>query len=109
VGLVKRAAIGFLSFLLFLSLSVFGLAFAMNRTVLNPDFVISELDRLDVSSLAEEVLREQIPEEVRAIVPSELIDRVLGDIVTELEPWVEEGRFSWSYYHQNLSYYPKPK
>ena len=88
--LAKRVAIVFLSVLLFLSLSLFGIAFAINRTVLNPDFLVSELDTLDVPSLAEDVLKEQIPEEVRGIIPPELIDEVLDDVVTALEPWVRE-------------------
>ena len=88
--LARRAAIGFLSFLLYLSLSGFGLAFTMNRTVLNPNFLISRLDMLDMPSLAEEVLREQIPEEVTSIVPAEFIDGVLDDVIIELEPWLRE-------------------
>jgi len=88
--LARRAVIGFLGFLLFLSLSGFGLAFTANRTVLNPNFLISQLDTLDVPSLAEEVLREQIPEEVAFIVPAEFIDEVLDDVIIELEPWLRE-------------------
>ncbi len=88
--LARRAAIGFLSFLLFVSLSGFGLAFTINQTALNPDFLVSRLDTLDVSSLAEEVMREQVPEEVVSIVPAELIDGVLDDVITELEPWLRE-------------------
>jgi len=84
MGLAKRAAIAFLGFLLFLSLSVFGLAFAMNRTLLNPDFVVSQLDRLDVPSLAEEMVREQIPEEMG------FMAGYLDDAVTDLEPWINE-------------------
>lgn len=88
--LARRAVIGFLGFLLFLSLSGFGLAFTANRTVLNPNFLISQLGTLDVPSLAEEVLREQIPEEVAFIVPAEFIDEVLDDVIIELEPWLRE-------------------
>ena len=88
--LARRTAIGFLSFLLFVSLSGFGLAFTINQTALNPDFLVSRLDTLDVSSLAEEVMREQVPEEVVSIVPAELIDGVLDDVITELEPWLRE-------------------
>jgi len=35
----------------------------LNNTLLNPDFVISELNRLDVSALATEILSEQVPTE----------------------------------------------
>ena len=73
--MVKKAAIGFLSFLLFCSLSVFGATFAMNRTILNPDFVIAQIDRLDVSSLVEGVAGGEFP---------------LEQIPADLEPWIRE-------------------
>lgn len=73
--MVRKAAIGFLSFLLFCSLSVFGVTFAMNRTILNPDFVIAQIDRVEVSSLIEEVAGGQFP---------------LGQIPADLEPWIRE-------------------
>ncbi len=84
MGLAKRAAIGFLSFLLFLSLSAFGLGFTANRTVLNPDFVISQLDRLDVPSLAEGMLIERIPEEMG------FMAEYLDDVVADLGPWIRD-------------------
>jgi len=90
MSLVRRAAIGFLSFLLFVSLSGFGLAFTANRTVFNPDFVVSRLDRLEVSPLVGEMLKEQVPEEVMSVLPAGLIDGVLDDVLTELEPWLRE-------------------
>ena len=48
---LKSLAISLLSFLLFLSLSIFGLAFMLSQTILNPDFVVAELNQLDISSL----------------------------------------------------------
>ena len=50
---LKGLAFFLLTFLLSLSLSVFGLVFMVNSTILNPDFITSELDRLDVSSVVE--------------------------------------------------------
>lgn len=97
MSLARKAALGFLSFLLFVSLAGFGLAFTINRTVLNPDFIVSRLDTLDVSSLAAEVLKDQVPEEVMAMVPVELIDEVLYDVLTELEPWLKEQIYSVVY------------
>ena len=90
MSLVRKAALVFLSFLLFVSLAGFGLAFAVNRTVLNPDFIVSRLDTLDASSLMAEVITEQVPEEVMVMVPAELIDEVLDAVLTELEPWLKE-------------------
>jgi len=82
--LLKGLALTLLSLLLFLSLSIFGLALTLNNTILNPDFVVSELDRLDISSLAKEFISEQIPPE------EELMAEVLDDTIADLEPWIRE-------------------
>ncbi len=79
---LKGLALSLLISLLFLSISAFGLAFTLNHTILNPDFVVSQIDRLDISSLAAEVITEEIPqEELRA---------TLIDTITKLEPKVKE-------------------
>lgn len=82
MGFLKGLAISLLSFLLFLSLSVFGLATMLNSTILNPNFVTSQLDRLDVSSLAEEILTEQPP--------GEEFGTDLVNTITNVEPLVKE-------------------
>ena len=84
--ILKGLAIGLLSFLLFLSLVALGLAFMLNSTIFNPDFVVSEVDKLDVTSLAGELISEQIPEEE---FPGEL-RATLVDTITKLEPQVKE-------------------
>jgi hypothetical protein len=76
------------SFLLFLALSVFGIAFMLNSTVLNPDFVAAQVDKIDVSDLAQEFAEEQIVEEVPEEVDF-LID-VIYDVIDEEEPWIQE-------------------
>ena len=86
MNFLKGLALGLLSFLLLLSLSTFGIAFLLNQTILNPGFITSELDRLDVPLLAEELLREQISEED---FPEEFGD-VLVNTITDLEPWIQQ-------------------
>ena len=81
---LKGLALSLLSLLLFLSLTILGLALTLNNTILNPDFVVSELDKLDVSSLAKEALSEQIPQE------GEFMIEALDDTITDLEPWIKE-------------------
>jgi len=83
MNVLKGLGLGLLSFLLVLSLSIFGVAFLLNQTILNPGFVSSEINKLDVPLLAEELLREQIPEE-------ELVAEVLSDTITNLEPWIQQ-------------------
>lgn len=87
--MVKKAGIAFLSFLLFCSLSVFGVGFVMNRTLLSPDFVIAQIDRLDVPALAGEALRGQVPLEE---IPGEMgfIGDAVEDTIADLEPWIKQ-------------------
>lgn len=81
---LRGLAVSLLSLLLFLSLSVFSLVFTLNQTILNPDLLVSQLNRLDLSLLVEEVLVEQVPEE------QEFMTEVLKDTAVELEPWIKE-------------------
>ena len=80
----KGLILSFLGFLLFLSLSLFGLTFTLNNTILNPDFITSELDSLDISSLAEEFLSEEVSSQ------GEFIIEYLGDVIADFEPWIKE-------------------
>jgi len=81
VKFLKGLAIGLLSFLLFLSLSIFGTAFLLNQTILNPNFITSELDKFDVATLVEEIISEQEDEED---FPEELRTALI-DTITKLE------------------------
>ena len=73
-----------LIFLLSLSLFIFGLALTLNYTILNPDFAISELDRLDIPSLTKELLSQQIPQD------EPYIAEVTNNTIADLEPWIRE-------------------
>lgn len=84
MNFLKGLVISLLSFLLFLSLSIFGDALTIKYTLLNPDFVVSQVDRLDIASLAEELLSEQIQLE------EEFVAEILRDTVADLEPWMKE-------------------
>lgn len=70
--------------LLYLSLSLFGIAFMLNQTVLNPDFVSDQIERLDVPAIARDIISENLPEEPEGM--AEVIDRT----ITDLEPWFKE-------------------
>ena len=86
---LKGLALSLLGFLLFLSLSIFGLALMLNNTLLNPDFVVSELNKLDVSSLARDMISAQIPLE-QIPLEGEFITEILDDTIADLEPWIRE-------------------
>jgi hypothetical protein len=78
---LKIAGLVILSLILFISLIAFGLAFSLNRTVLNPDFVIAEGERLEIAPLANEAMSQMLPEELS----EEALDS-LTEIITTLEP-----------------------
>jgi hypothetical protein len=59
MGFLKGIVLGLLSVLLFLSLLVFAVVYAVNGTVLNPDFMADELARLDMSAVIKDVAREE--------------------------------------------------
>ncbi|MBI4304555.1 MAG: hypothetical protein HY665_09505 [Chloroflexi bacterium] len=71
---LKGLALSLLGFLLFLSLSAFGLAFMLNNTLLSPRFFSSELDRLDVRAMVQEALDKQatMPPAVKAAIMDSL-------------------------------------
>jgi len=81
---LKGLALAILGFLLSLSLVVFGFALTLNQTILNPDFAVSQVDRLDIPSLAEEMLSEQIPPE------QEFLVEVVNDTIAEQELWIKQ-------------------
>jgi hypothetical protein len=75
---------GLFSFILVIALVALGIALTINHTILNPDFAISEIDKLDVQSIVVEQVKSQLPEGVPYI--SEIFD----EVVAELEPWLKE-------------------
>jgi hypothetical protein len=85
---LKGFGVAILSLLLFLSLSVFGMAFMLKSTVLNPDFVASQVDKIDISALARELSEKQINEQL----PEEMsfLKEAIYEVVDEQEPWLKE-------------------
>jgi hypothetical protein len=78
---LKIAGLVILSLILFISLIVFGLAFSLNRTALNPDFVAAEGDRLEIAPLAGEAMSQMLQVEL-----SEEALNSLTETITTLEP-----------------------
>ena len=61
MNFLKNLAVSLCSFLLFLALTVFGLAYDLKATVLSPDFVTTELNNLQIAPLVEEYVQSQNP------------------------------------------------
>jgi len=75
---------GVFNFLLFDVLVLLGLVSSLNLTILNPDFVTDELEKLDVYPA--------VIEQAKTMLPSQqFIDAATVDeLVSELTPWFEE-------------------
>jgi hypothetical protein len=84
---LKVFLVAILSFLLFLSLSIFGIAFLLNSTLLNPDFIADEVEKTNISELFIDIIEEQIDE-----LPEELLflKDAVYEIIAEHEPWLKE-------------------
>lgn len=93
---LKGLAISLLSLLLFLSLSLFSVTFMLNKTILNPDFAVYQLNKLDLSSLAKEMVIDQISQDIGQQITQQfpgaqlLINEILNNTMAELEPWMKE-------------------
>jgi len=77
-----------LTFLLFLSLAAFGTLFALRSTLLDPEFVVAQVEKLDVVALAEEVTDfqsgGQVPPEAA------FLEEALYGAIAENEPQLKE-------------------
>ena len=75
---------GVFNFLLFDALVLLGFVICLNLTILNPDFVTDELEKLDVYSAVIEQAKTRLPSQ------QFIDDETVDELVTELKPWFEE-------------------
>ena len=88
MNFLKGLAISVLTLLLFLSLAVFGTVFMLKNTILNPDFVVKQVDRLDVAALAREAIEPQVSGQVPA--EMEFLEEAIYSTIADNEPWIKE-------------------
>ena len=81
---LKVIALVVLSFCLFMSLAAFGLAFTLNSTLLNKNFVPREVDRLEMGPLLSQTV-----ERATTDLPPDVRDAVIRTAI-KLEPQVKE-------------------
>ena len=84
---LKGLLLSLLSLLLFLSLSIFGSVYMLKNTILDPDFVTAEINRLDMSSLAGDLFSLQVPPDAPHMAE---INEVINETIADLEPWIKE-------------------
>jgi len=80
VTFLKNLTISLLGFILFLSLSTFGVVYTVKHTALDADFVIEELNNLKLASMFGEIV--QIPEQ--ADFPD--LNVKINEALTKIEP-----------------------
>jgi HAMP domain-containing protein len=88
MGFLKGLGTTVCSILLFLALSSFSVAFLVNGTLLNTDFMNSQIDKLDISDTVNEAIEEQIQDQISQ--DSDFINGVVFSIVDEQEPLIKE-------------------
>jgi hypothetical protein len=88
MSFLKGLLTTFLTFLLFLSLAAFGTLFALRSTLLDPDFVVAQVEKLDVAALVEEMTDFQLSGEI----PPEaaFLEEALRSAIVESEPQLKE-------------------
>ncbi len=86
MGILKGLATAIFSFLFFLLLMVFSVAFLVNGTVLSYDFVSNEVDKMPVSSIARDIAEQQLGDELQG---SEFLKEVAYRVVENQEPWMK--------------------
>jgi hypothetical protein len=77
-----------LSFLLLISLLLFGIGLLINSTLLNPDFVAGQVDKLDMNAIAHDFIEEQVADEIPQ--EEEFLEEAAYDVIAEQEPWLKE-------------------
>lgn len=75
-GCLISLSLTFLTLILFISLTVFGLAFTLDRTFLNASFVTSEINKVDATTLAEGLTNQQSTDELSAELKTVMIEAI---------------------------------
>lgn len=81
---LKGLVLSLLSVLLFFSISMIGLAYTLDNTLLDPDFINNAVDELDVAELFNEIVSPQMPSD------QAYIGEALYQTITEMEPELKE-------------------
>jgi hypothetical protein len=88
MNFLKGLVTGILSLILFLTLTVFSIAFMLHGTVLSPDFVSSQVDKIEISKIARDIAEKQIGKELPQ--GAAFLKDVAYEVITEQEAWIKE-------------------
>ncbi len=91
--ILKGLVLSLLSLLLFLSLSIFGIVFTLNSTLLDANFVITEVNKIDMPAvtreLTETLIIPQLPPEMRFL--KDAISGAVSDFAPSLKEQLKAG------------------
>jgi membrane-associated HD superfamily phosphohydrolase len=87
MGCLKSFLTFVLSFIFFIGLSVFSVAFMLHGTVLSYDFVSNQVDKVPISAIARDVTEDQIGKELPQ--EEEFLKEVAYNVIEEQEPWIK--------------------
>ena len=88
MNFLKGLGISILSFLLFLALTVFSIAFMLHGTILSSDFVLAQVDKIPISDIAGDVSDEFIGGQLSEKMP--FVKDVALNVVKKQEPWIKK-------------------
>jgi hypothetical protein len=88
MGVLRSLATSILSFILFLTLAVFSIAFMLKGTVLNYDFVSDQVDKVPIADIARDFGDELITSELTQGMP--FVKDVALNVFEEKEPWIKD-------------------
>ena len=81
---LRGIALGLLGFFLFSGLILLGIVFTIDNTALNPQFMINEIDKLDIPSIVHETLAKSVPADYQPYIKG------IDASVTETLPWIKQ-------------------
>jgi hypothetical protein len=87
MGCLKGFITFILSFLFFITLTVFSVDFMLQGTALNADFISNQVDKVPVSSIARDIAEGQIGKELPQ--DAVFLKEVSYDIIAKQEPWIK--------------------
>ncbi len=91
---LKGLALGLLGLLLLASLLILGAAVTLNFTLLNPGFVKSEVKQIDIQSVAQSALKNQLSAYMQPYLNN------VGALIPKIKPWLDSQTdyvIDWSY------------
>lgn len=88
MNFLKGLGVSILSFILFLVLIVFSVAFMLHGTILNSEFVLAQVDKIPISDIARDISDEFIGEQLSQEMP--FVKDVALNVLEKQEPWIKK-------------------